>query len=122
MYAVPEMTVQNIWLRFILAALVTWRLTHLIVAEDGPLDLVVGIRKRLGSSFFGKLMDCFYCLSLWVAAPSALFLTRNIVEWPMVWLGLSGLACLLERVGCDSVFAESQSQGANENVLRPEPR
>jgi hypothetical protein len=116
------MIAQNIWLRFILAALVTWRLTHLVVAEDGPLDVISGIRRRLGGGFFGKLMDCFYCLSLWVAAPCALVLTRNFVEWPIAWLGLSGMACLLERVGSDSVFTYSQPRGANDNVLRSEPR
>ncbi len=90
---------QNIWLRLVLAILATWRVTHLLAAEDGPFDVIARVRAWLGHSFMGKLMDCFYCLSLWVAAPAALAVTRSQREWPLVWLALSGAACLLERIG-----------------------
>ena len=59
------------WLRLVLAALATWRLTHLLADEDGPHDAVVTLRRRLGDFFVGSLMDCFQCLSLWIAAPLA---------------------------------------------------
>lgn len=75
------------------------RVTHLLALEDGPANFVLRLRKLLGQSFWGALMDCFYCLSLWVAAPAALVLTRNLREWPLVWLSLSGAACLLEQLG-----------------------
>jgi Protein of unknown function (DUF1360) len=88
---------------FILAVLSTWRVTHLLAKEDGPGDLIVRFRGLLGESLAGKLMDCFYCLSLWIAAPAALFVTREPLEWLMVWLALSGAACLLERTAKDSV-------------------
>jgi hypothetical protein len=58
----------NEWLRFVLAVLATWRITHLIVYEDGPWDAIARLRKVAGAGFFGKLMDCFYCASLWVSA------------------------------------------------------
>ena len=96
------MSLQNIWFRFFLAALATWRVTHLLACEDGPADVVVRVRARLGENFWGRLMDCFYCLSLWVAAPAALVLTRNPWDWPLAWLSLSGAACLLERCGGSS--------------------
>ena len=83
--------------RFLLAALATWRLTHLLAEEDGPGDLIVKIREGLGDSFFGRLMDCFYCLSLWIAALVAVLLVKQWLEWPLLWLALSGAACLLER-------------------------
>lgn len=86
-------------LRFALAALVVWRVTHLIAAEDGPADVIFHLRRRLGHSILGSLMDCFNCLSLWIAAPAALFVTRDLGLWAMSWLALSGAACLLERVG-----------------------
>jgi hypothetical protein len=87
------------WLRLVLAVLATWRVTHLLAMEDGPGEAVVILRRRLGSSFLGQLMDCFYCLSLWTAAPVAGVLTRKRRDWPLLWLGLSGAACLLERAG-----------------------
>jgi hypothetical protein len=63
--------------RFALGALATWRLTHLIAEEDGPADAVVRLRVRLGSSELGRLMDCFACTSVWVAAPVTLAVARR---------------------------------------------
>jgi hypothetical protein len=83
-------------LRFVLAVLATWRVTHLLAHEDGPADIIFRIRARLGQSLTGKLMDCFNCLSLAVAAPAALFLSPSPLEWLLSWLALSGGACLLE--------------------------
>ena len=82
-----------------MSVLSVWRITHLLALEDGPGNLIVRLRKMLGQSFWGTLMDCFYCLSLWVAAPAALVLMRSLREWPLVWLSLSGAACLLEQFG-----------------------
>jgi hypothetical protein len=71
--------------------------THLIAEEDGPANSIVRVRARLGTSLAGELMDCFYCLSIWVAAPVALTVTRRPREVVGTWLALSGAACLLER-------------------------
>ena len=62
---------------FVLAVLATWRLTHLLAEEDGPAYVVVRFRAQLGDSLAGKMMDCFYCLSVWIAAGAALFVTRR---------------------------------------------
>jgi hypothetical protein len=90
---------QERWLRLVVAVLATWRLTHLLASEDGPGDVIATIRQWLGDSFFGKLMDCFYCVSLWIAAPIAYLLMNQWREWPLLWLALSGAACLLEKPG-----------------------
>jgi Protein of unknown function (DUF1360) len=97
------MSEASFWVRFVLAALATWRVTHLLASEDGPADVIVRLRALLGRSIFGKLMDCFNCLSLWIAAPAALFVSRRPLEWVLCWLALSGAACLLERMGQDRV-------------------
>jgi hypothetical protein len=83
--------------RFVLAALATWRVTHLLVEEDGPADIVVRLRRRAGASLAGNLMDCFYCMSVWVAAPFSVGLVRRHQVEPVSWLALSGAACLLEQ-------------------------
>ena len=85
--------------RFSVAALATWRVTHLLANEDGPGDVIVRTRARLGESRAGELMDCFQCLSVWVAAPFALSAARRPREAVPLWLALSGAACLLERLG-----------------------
>jgi len=91
-----EMYEAQFLVHFVLATLATWRVTHLLAQEDGPWDAVVRVRAWLGSSIVGQLMDCFKCLSIWIAAPMALYVTRSPVDWLMVWLGLSGAACLLQ--------------------------
>lgn len=89
----------NPWFAFALAALATWRTTHLITEEDGPAGLVLKLRSTLGTNLLGTLMDCFQCLSLWTAVPFTFSITRSLPEWLLVWLALSGAACLLERFG-----------------------
>jgi hypothetical protein len=111
------------WIRFVLAVLATWRVTHLLASEDGPGDIIVRFRALLGQSIVGKLMDCFNCLSLWVAALVAFFVSRTLLEWIFCWLALSGGACLLERIGQEPVVIQPLSQsteGDSNDVLRPE--
>jgi len=91
------------WMRLVLAVLAVWRVTHLLAREDGPGEVLVRLRARLGWGFWGRLMDCFYCLSVWVAAPFAPFVARGLVETVVAWLALSGGACLLERLGAPPV-------------------
>jgi hypothetical protein len=105
--------------RFVLAVLATWRLTHLLASEDGPADAVVRFRALLGQSLAGKLMDCFNCLSLWIAAPAALFVSRRPLEWLFCWLAVSGAACLLERLGQQPIVI-STTEGDSNDVLRSE--
>jgi hypothetical protein len=85
-------------LQWLLVALATWRVCHLLTEEDGPGGLVVWLRRRLGDSPPGRAMDCFYCLSLWVAAPLALLIVNDVAGWVLAWLGASGAACLFERL------------------------
>jgi hypothetical protein len=111
------------WIRFTLASLAAWRITHLLAREDGPADLIVRFRTRLGSSLAGSLIDCFKCLSLWIAAPAALFVTRNPLDWLFTWLAVSGAACLLERLGQEPVeiqMMSEPSEGDTSHVLRSE--
>ena len=84
-------------IHFVLAILAAWRITHLLANEDGPADLIVKLRATLGDSFTGKLMDCFNCLSLWIAAPAALFVTHAPLLWLFVWLEIGRASCR-ERV------------------------
>ena len=83
--------------RFAVATLAVWRLTHLVVEEDGPADVVVRMRRRAGDGVVGDAMDCFYCFSVWAAAACAPAVTRRPRRLPLVALALSGAACLLER-------------------------
>ncbi len=108
------------WL--LLGALAVWRITHLFQAEDGPWDLVVRIRRRLGNGFWGRLLDCFHCLSLWVAAPIAWIEGHGWKERAFLWLALSGAAILLEQATRREFPTPpalySEDEEVNDGVLR----
>jgi len=108
---------------FMLAVLGVWRVTHLLNAEDGPWEIVARFRRRLGTGLGGSLFACFYCLSLWVAAPFSLMLGESWRETFLLWLALSGGASLLERWSArgEAVLAApySEDKEADDGVLRP---
>src|SRR5688500_13648322 len=85
-------------LRFLLAVLAVWRLTHLLAQEDGPWDVFRRLRSAVSRVPGGRLLSCFYCLSLWVAIPAGWFVGETLVEQVAAWLAASGAAVLLERV------------------------
>src|SRR5690349_6444736 len=97
-----------------LGTLAVWRVTHLLNAEDGPADLLVRFRRLAGAGFWGKLLDCFYCLSLWIAAPFAVWLGEDWKERFLLWLGLSAGAILLERStapAAQPIYHEDEENG-----------
>ena len=104
---------------FILGVLGVWRVTHLLQAEDGPWDVVIRLRRFGGQSVWGSLLDCFYCLSLWVALPFALGIGETNKEKTLLWLALSGGAILLERLTTwENSQLSNPSFQENDHVLR----
>jgi len=101
--------VEIYWL--VLGVLGVWRVTHLLFAEDGPWAVVIRLRRWAGTGFWGSLLDCFYCLSVWVAAPFALLLASGWKERLLLWPALSAGAILIERV--TSGEAASFDRGAS---------
>jgi hypothetical protein len=77
--------------------IVTWRLTHLFVEEDGPFDIFLKLRIYVSNSnFFKELFTCFYCFSIWMGFLIALI----FIPIEFILLGgfyLSGTSILLER-------------------------
>src|SRR6478672_13591846 len=92
------------WFYFIISVLAVWRLTHLFGKEDGPFDIIFLMRKKAGSGFFARLLDCFYCLSIWIALPFGIWLGPQWAEKLLMWLALSGAACLLEQATTKNNF------------------
>jgi hypothetical protein len=93
-----------------------WRVTHLLHAEDGPWDAFARLRRFVGKGGWGKMLECFYCLSVWVAPP---FAAAIGVDWKarlLLWPALSGAAILLER----ATTRARQSAAAAEWYEEPE--
>jgi hypothetical protein len=98
--------------RLLLGVLCVWRLTHLLQAEDGPWGVVVRLRRAAADGFFGRLLDCFYCLSLWIAAPVAWVVGSTVTEGVLLWLAFSGGAILLDRGTSAPTAAQSDAHVA----------
>lgn len=92
-------------IEILICGLAVWRVTSLLVYEDGPFEIFVKLRAAAGvydlgedgkpSSFFGGLLNCFPCTSIWLAFPAA-FLVHG-THWPLAWLAVSAVAVLLEE-------------------------
>jgi hypothetical protein len=84
--------------QLVIASLAVYRVSHLIAFEDGPGDLILRIRKRAGNGWRGKLMDCPYCLSIWVSFPTAILFSKTINQFLVNWLALSGAVVVIEKL------------------------
>jgi hypothetical protein len=104
------------WL--LLGILGVWRITHLLQAEDGPWNLLVKLRRAAGHGVVGALMDCFYCLSVWIAAPFAWWIGEGWKERLFLWPAISGGAILLERFSGTTAAAEYVEDEESNHVLR----
>ena len=106
-------------LRLVLAALATWRLTHLLVEEDGPGHVLGRLRGAVDRTPLVGLLDCFGCASVWVgvgvaaldrfsggnrgypartSAVSAAAEVAVVMEVAVTGLALSGAAFTLQKV------------------------
>ena len=113
---------EDAWLSFALAVLASWRVAHLLAYEDGPWDVLVSLRARLGNGPLGRMMDCFHCISLWVAIPFALFVGKGALLTVVTWLALSGAACLIERLWRGPLMIQPiGNEGHFDGMLRPAP-
>lgn len=110
------------WL--VIGILVVWRITHLFFGEDGPGDIFVRLRRAAGEGFWGTLLDCFYCLSVWIALPLAYWLGESWKQRLLLWPALSAGAILLERLTTHKAHTEElqfKEYGENDELLRQEP-
>jgi hypothetical protein len=106
------------WL--LIGILVTWRVTHLLAVESGPADVIGKARRLAGTGLLGELVSCFYCLSIWLAAPLAYLLADNWKHRLLLWPAFSAGAILLERITIGGQPAEPiiLQEAENSNVLR----
>ena len=82
------------------------------------------MRQFAGVGFWGKLLDCFYCLSAWVSAPLAYVIGESWPERVLLWPALSAGAILFDRASNNALkvspalFIEDPAQGKDHVMLR----
>jgi Na+/H+ antiporter NhaC len=90
--------------------LICWRITSLLVREDGPFDIFAKFRKfvgvryneysvQVGTNVFAKLLTCVWCASIWVslALAWASEYSVNVLSYLGVSLILSVLTILIDE-------------------------
>ena len=97
------------WARLALGVLATWRVAHLLANEDGPAAIVARLRVWLATSPVGHWLDCFGCVSIWVALPFAFYVTGVTKDTIVSWLAMAGGAFRLERLGPAPLVVEQLS-------------
>jgi hypothetical protein len=105
---------------FCVASLATWRLAHLLHAEDGPWHSVERLRRALNARQVGVL-ECFFCSSVWTALPGAMLVSSRRRQLLIAWPALSAAAVLIERAVFPGTFLdvpEFSEDGEISHVLR----
>ena len=84
-------------LHFIILSLATWRLSSLLVNEDGPNRLFNSFREQV--SDWTGLLDCVWCVSIWIGIILVViyFFYPVITFWIMLPFALSGAAIMVDK-------------------------
>lgn len=88
---------------FILTAIAVWRISYMVVFEDGPGDIFLMVRATSGThilgedgrpdSGMGRILSCLFCTSMWVS-----FLLMFCPMFIIVPFALSGAAIIVQKV------------------------
>lgn len=86
----------------VLAGLATWRISSLIIREDGPGRVFFRLRTFLGR-YFVTLLECLWCLSVWVGLGVGL-LALSAIWWVLIPFAMSAVA-----IGMDNLVYHDHS-------------
>lgn len=99
-----------------LIGIATWRVSYMLVFEEGPGDLFKRIRELVGvvdnedgsreeeygltgiKKFLAGIFSCIYCMSIWVGAFFALFATPSPTYYLLYLLYCSSAAIFINLV------------------------
>lgn len=83
---------------YFITALGVWRITNILMYEDGPYEIFSRFRKWVGTeSELGKMFSCFWCLSVTVSILVTIFICFR-PDWAFIFclpFGLSAIAIIL---------------------------
>lgn len=89
---------------FVLACLAVYRLSRMVIAEDGPFDVFGRIRWLVYKDprkhgWVQKGFSCVLCVSFWISWPIALLLPfGNWQTYVLSALGSAGVVLLIQKV------------------------
>lgn len=72
------------WLTFVIAIFAAYRLSRMIVVEEGPFSVFAWLRGKLDAdqrTWVGRGISCIACVSFWVSGVIALLIGASWLEW-----------------------------------------
>ena len=93
---------------FILFSLVVWRITNLLVNEDGPFSLLQIVRDWVGK--YTEALECVWCTSVWTGLLVSLFSTSLLgysVLWVLPYAFAYSAMSIFITVGIERIQAET---------------
>ena len=90
-------------LELIIGSFVTWRVSNILIRENGPLAIFARLRAYLAENQHGigglyDLFSCISCLSIYIGAVTALALAGDTLEWILYSLSFSAITVIIERL------------------------
>lgn len=90
------------WFEFIIFSLGTWRISTILVREDGPFDVFFKLRAMFDDKqieLFDLLFSCVWCMSVWVATFIILsaIMNKTLTLYLILPFALSAIAVILEE-------------------------
>jgi hypothetical protein len=90
------------WLILLLGSLATFRISHLMTKERGPLGIFERVRKALPRGEAKEWVSCIWCFSLTASALVCVLLWAgglrlNWDYWILYWLSFSAVSLLVNK-------------------------
>ena len=87
------------WLMILLATTAVYRISRMIVAEEGPAHIFELLRHatRDDSHWLHAGIRCPLCISFWLSLPTAVMMANSWQEFILLWFGVAGLVTLIYR-------------------------
>lgn len=92
----------NSFLTFLVAALASYRVARMVVAETGPFAIFAKLRWRIDrkqETWIGIGLNCPYCVGLWVSIPFLgllVYSQNNIVHFLIYVLAVAGIQTIIQ--------------------------
>lgn len=89
------------WLIVLLVCLATWRISRIVVAEDGPFDVLARLRAKLRvndqATWIQRGLACVACVSFWIGLVLSFWIWRVSMISLLVGLTASAVSVILAK-------------------------
>lgn len=84
---------------FILCSLAVYRISAMIALEEGPFGIFSFIHERTAkqSNWLERGLNCPLCISVWLSAIGAIWITRQPDLFILYWFAIAGMCLIIHK-------------------------